>query len=282
METFSEKMLVLTDFSASAMSAARYAAALTHHLKTTNLILYHSNESIAMPPTTFVSFGVPVVAPAVEDLEDMLDLKNELEDLVWEQTAIEIKSDERTLTYAVNTIVQEQHIDLVVAGITGKSRLEKILIGSNTMSLAKDCIAPLLIVPASAIFQPIEKVVFACDLKRVSASTPYRVIKTFVHALGAKLLILNVDENDHHFHAGTIKEMRDLHKLWDSEEPEYHYSDHADSATGIMEFADRHQAQLVITIPKPYGFFESIFHRSITKKLAYHTHMPLLLFKEAL
>jgi hypothetical protein len=38
--------------------------------------------------------------------------------------------------------------------------------------------------------------------------------------------------------------------------------------------------QLVIMVPEKYGFFKSLFHHSVTKKLAFHTHIPLLLLKE--
>ncbi|WP_159452737.1 hypothetical protein [Pedobacter nyackensis] len=38
--------------------------------------------------------------------------------------------------------------------------------------------------------------------------------------------------------------------------------------------------QLLLDLsPQEYGFFEGLFHRSVTKKMAYHTHVPLLLFK---
>jgi hypothetical protein len=51
-------------------------------------------------------------------------------------------------------------------------------------------------------------------------------------------------------------------------------------AKGVMDFADEHQMQMVIAVPKAYGFFENIFHTSLTRKLAYQMHLPLLLFKE--
>ncbi|MNL47104.1 hypothetical protein D3C87_1698710 [compost metagenome] len=136
--------------------------------------------------------------------------------------------------------------------------------------------------PSVAAFQPIKTVVFACDLKKVSQSTPVLAIKAFVQALGAKLLILNVDFDGAHFDPETLAEMTDLHQLWDDEGAEYHYIEHEDAAQGIMEFAGQQRAELVITVPKQYGFFENIFHRSMTKKLTYHTHLPLLLFKEDL
>lgn len=280
METFSINMLVLTDYSVVALSAARYAAALTHQLETRNLILYHSRESIVVP-TTFFTVSGPVES-LEESLKKITSLKNDLRNSLGEQTEIEIRTDERSLISAVNTLVQQQHIGLVVAGITGRGRLERILVGSNAVKLAKECLAPLLIVPSMATFQPIKTVVFACDLKSVSASTPVLPIKTLIRALGARLLILNVDHDGDKFEPETINEMTDLHELWDDIQPEYHYITHKDTAAGIMEFVEQHTVELLITVPKKHGFFESIFHRSLTKELAYHTHLPLLLYKEDL
>jgi nucleotide-binding universal stress UspA family protein len=280
-ETYGVKsMLVLTDFSEAASNAARYAAALAEQLGTTELILYHSYESIALPPTA----SAPVTGGFTEtsDLnrQKITDLKNELEELTPAKTTINIRSDERNLLNAVNILTGQQHLGLVVAGITGKSALERVLIGSTTIDLAKNCQAPLLIVPPAKVFEQITTVVFACDLKRISQSTPVLPIKTIINTLGARLLILSVDDTGRHKDA--IKQVDLLHELWDDHEPEYHHITHEDTALGIMEFAAQQNAGLVITVPGQYGFFESIFHRSMTEKLAYHTHIPLLLFKEDL
>ncbi len=273
-------MLLLTDFSDSATNAAKYAAALASQLHTENLILYHSYEPIAVPSTGFAPVSGGSTESPEKSLEMMNELKSNLEDRIPEQAKIEIRTDERNLINAVNALVAQRHIGLVVTGITGRSNLERILVGSNTISLAKDCSAPLLIVPSGATFHPIKTIIFACDLKRVFESTPVLAIKTFVKSLGARLMILNVDNRNKHFNPETFKEMTRLHELWDDHEPEIHYIDHEDTAQGIMEFAGQQRAELVITVPKQYAFFESIFHRSMSEKLAYHSHLPLLLFKE--
>jgi len=280
-EIYSVKnMLVLTDFSDAATNAASYAAALAYQLKTRRLILYHAYDPIVVPPTDFTPVSGGFIESPELSLQKINDLKDDLEAWVSKQTDIEVRTDGRNLINGVNALAEQQRIGLVVAGITGKSSIERTLVGSNTITLAKNCLAPLLIVPPVAAFQPIKTVVFACDLKRVSESTPVLGIKTFLNALGARLIILNVDYDGANFDPGTLKEMTHLHELWDDEEPEYHYIEHEDIAAGIMEFAGQQRAEMVITVPKQYGFFESLFHRSLTKKLTYHTHLPLLLFRE--
>jgi nucleotide-binding universal stress UspA family protein len=281
MERYSVKnMLILTDFSDEAANAARYATALAQQLNTQKITLYHSYESIALPATSFAPIsGLPMESHE-SSIKNINKLKTDLEESNSIKAEIEVRTDERDLIYGVNALVQQLYIGLVIAGITGKSSFERVLVGSNTLSLVKDCIAPVLIIPAVAKFKPIKTIVFACDLKRVSEATPVLAIKTFLQALGAKLLILNVDSERKHFTTETIKEMTHLHELWDEQEPEYHYIDHKNTAEGIMEFAREKGAELVITVPKQYGFLESLFHSSMTSKLTYHSYLPLLLFKE--
>lgn len=274
-----QQMLVLTDFSEEASNAASYAVGLAHQLKTRKLIFYHSYESFVIPPVAFTPLTGGLNVSSKLSNEKLNELKNELQDRLPEATEIDLRTDDRNLIGAVNTQIDEENIGLVVAGISGKSGLEKALVGSNAMNLAKACHAPLLIVPAAAAFQPIKTVVFACDLKQVSKSTPAFAIKSLVHALAANLLILNVEHDRAHLPPGAIKEMSDLHRLWDDEQVEFHYTHHENKATGIMEFAGQQRAELLVAVPKEYGFFEHIFHHNMTDKLAYHSHLPLLLFR---
>ncbi len=274
-----QHMLVLTDFSEEASNAARYAAALAHQLKTRKLIFYHSYESFMIPPVAFTPITRGANVSSKFSNEKLNELKNDLHDWLPESTEIDLRTDERNLIDAANTLIEEENIGLVVAGITGKSGLEKVLVGSSAINLAKTCGAPLLIVPPAAAFQPIKTVVFACDLKQVSKSTPTFAIKSFVRALDANLLILNVEHDRAHLPSGAIKEMSDLHRLWDDEQVEFHYTHHENKATGIMEFAGQQRAELLVVVPKEYGFFEHIFHHNMTEKLAYHSHLPLLLFR---
>ncbi|WP_026897522.1 universal stress protein [Daejeonella oryzae] len=275
-------MLVLTDFSDAALNAAYYAAALSHQLGTTCMFLYHSYRS--SPVNTYMPMSIPpeAIDTQKESLEHLNKLKDKLQVLVNKETVIQIRTDERPLVSAVNLLSEQQHIGLIVMGITGKSNLEQILIGSNAIKIAKESSVPLLIIPKDAKFESIKRVLFACDLKKVLKTTPVQTIKSFIHALGAKLFILNVADNQLVFNADNTEEQLKLHELWDSENAEYHYIDSEDTAEGIMKFADEHDIQLVITVPKKYGFFESLFHRTVTKKLSYHSHIPLLLLEEGI
>ncbi|WP_316839392.1 universal stress protein [Pedobacter gandavensis] len=274
-------ILVLTDFSEAADNAATYAALLSRQLKSTKLVLYHSYESILMPSTTgFAPVGPGFTESEAGSLEKITAIKERLVEQVLPETKIEVRNDDRTLVPAVNILVQQLRTGLVVVGMRGKSKLERLIVGSNTLDLAKSCLAPLLVVPPEAVFQKIERVVFACDLKEVYDLTPVHAIKTFVNALQAKLLILNVDRRNGDFEPDELKQLRLLHELWDEQQAEYHYIPDDNVTAAIIDFADKKGAQLLITIPKVYGFLEGFFHQSVTNSLANRTHLPLMMFRD--
>lgn len=276
-------ILVLTDFSVAAENAAQYAAALSRQLLSRKLVLYHSYESILMPVSTgFAPVGPGFTESAEVSLEKMTRIKDMLGQQVLPSTKIETRTDDRMLVPAVNMLVQQLRIGLVVVGMTGKSMLERVIIGSNALDLAKECLAPLLIVPAGAAFHKIEKVVFACDMKEVLKLTPVHAIRTFVNALQASLLILNVDHRRGDFEPDEMEQLKALHELWDDQQPEYHYVEHGDVAEGIIAFAEKQAAQLVITIPRVYGFLEGLFHQRLTNRLAIRLRLPLMLFRAEL
>lgn len=272
-------IVIFTDFSDAALNATNYAAALAGQLNSSRLLICYS-EHIPTPMEMHTQSIRLTEQEHERHLEQLMTLKDELRPRLNNQIAIETNIDQRPLDEIVSGYNEDQSVGLIVMGIAGKNRLERTFIGSTTIRVARITAIPLLIIPEHTTFKTIEKVVFACDLKKVSKTTPALAIKRMVNTLGAKLYVLNVDHNEEHFNPDSIAEMTDLHQLWDNEQPEYHYTDNEDIAKGVMDFADKHQMHLVIAVPKEYGFFENLFHNSLTRKLAYHIHLPLLLFKE--
>lgn len=278
----SRKILILTDFSDSATNAARYAAALSKQLKSTGIILYHSYDYLPVVTATYAPVSAQVVGSAEESLKKLTDLQQALQSLVVEGTVIQPLTDARSLSTAVNAIVDQHHIGLIVLGITGKSSVEKTLVGSNTITISHHCNVPLLVVPEEAAYHELNNVTFACDLKKVTKTIPIYPIDIFINSLKAQLSVLYVNKIDGKVDTGTKTELDSLHQIWDEQKVKYHYTDHENIEEGIMDYADEHHIDLLLTVAKEYGFIERIFHRSLTKNLTYRTHIPLVIFKEDL
>jgi len=272
-------LIVLTDFSKAATNAAKYAAALTHQFTVSKFILFNSYEFRPVATDIPMTNQAGMAAQREESIRKLEELKLELLPFIAAETQVETMATENALIYAVHSLIEKFHAELMVMGITGMSGFERAIIGSNTITVAREITSPLLLVPHMATFKTINKVVFATDLKnnlRKSANE----IKSIIKALGARLLILNVEKSGkEHFNPAMVSEQAMLHEVWDENDPEYHFNENDDIAAGILDFIKTHEVQMLIAIPKQHRFFESIFHKSITKRLTYHTPIPLLLLQ---
>lgn len=274
-------IIITTDFSKSANAAARYAAALAKSIGIHKLVLYHSYDSVPIGtdiPTTEV---IPPHAYE-QSLAELKMLQAELGTLLGNDNAIDISVvvNDFPLLRGIELLAEEHDVGFVVAGTTGRSNLEQVLMGSNTVNLASSLKLPLLIVPKDALFVPIHKIVFACDLKKVSRSTPVNEIDQWLNRLSASLLVLHVDVKGKRIDPDGVTEQDEMHRLLELFHPEYHYTENDDIAGEIEGFARDHGAGLIITIPKSYSFFERLFRQSVSKQLIKKSNIPLLLLQE--
>jgi nucleotide-binding universal stress UspA family protein len=275
-----ETLLVLTDFSKTASNAAMYAAALTHQLNVSRIILFNSYEFRPVATDIPITTQVGLAASKTDSINRLQALRNEILPFVNATTTVDYATSENPLLYAIHALHEQYHAEITIMGITGMSGFERALIGSNTINVAREITSPLLLIPNGAAFQPINKIVFATDLK-TDLQKPAMALRNIIDALNAKLLILNIEnKKDEHFHAELKRERTGLMEAWGDHENEYYFNENQDISKGIIEFINTHDVQIVIAIPKKHGFWEGIFHRSVTKRLTYHTPIPLLLLHE--
>jgi nucleotide-binding universal stress UspA family protein len=274
-------IIVPTDFSATAYNAARYALGLAKQMGTTRIVLFHAYELIV--PIPDVPTSLPMIDPnelKVASMEGLERMKQDLLADLPEGVTLDYRADNTLLAAQVDTLSKEEQADLIVMGTTGGSQLEEILIGSNTVDVVKHTTCPVLIVPSGAVFKPINKIVFACDFKKVGTGTPVYPLKRLLNVFQAELHVLNIDKEGKGLSAGTSEASLLLDTLLEGHHPKYHFVDHGNVVQGIMEFADKENADIILTIPRKHGLFEGIFKRSRTAQLAFHTHIPLLAIHE--
>ncbi|NLR59593.1 universal stress protein [Chitinophaga polysaccharea] len=274
-------ILVPTDFSDTAYNAATYALSLARNLGTTRIVLYHAYELIV--PIPDIPTMIPMVNPddlRVASIEGLEKMKKELDTLVPPGSTLVIRADNTLLAATIEEVCKNEEADLIVMGITGGSKLEEVLVGSNTIDVVKNTSYPVLIVPGGAKYKPIEKIVFAVDLRKIAETTPVEPLKKLLHIFNAELHVINIDHESRHFSTDTPFETMLLDTLLEDFNPVYHFIDNPDVVEGIVEFAEENKADIILTIPKKHGLFEGIFKRSRTSKLAYQTHLPLLTLHE--
>jgi hypothetical protein len=135
---------------------------------------------------------------------------------------------------------------------------------------------PVIIVPREATYSTIKNVMFACDFKRVVETTPVMPIRNILDATKASLHVVNVYESDKEITADKTVQQELLQSLLREYNPEFHFENNDDFIEGINHFVETHGIDLIITIPRKHKLFEGLFRERHSKKLAFHSHVPLM------
>lgn len=270
-------ILIATDFSVIALNAARYVAELSRYTGIERLILYHSYQ----PEPAETILLTDVLAPAETEVRELQqraiqglrDLQATLGLHIRSGIKIDIRTDDRPLTHAIHEITEQEKVDLVVLGM-------KKIIGRDISRMMKDSPTNLLIIPMTAVFKGLYRVMLACDLDRIAESLPVAQLKELLNITSAKLFVVNVEHNGAKDAADIVQEEAALHELLDDVKPEYYYPVSKNKPEALVRFAEGHSIDLIITVQKKRGMLEDLFHKSLTKRLAIQTDIPLLILRK--
>lgn len=274
-----KKFLVPTDFSDASKNAARYAVEMAQDDPQTTIVLYNLYDRIAPG-----SDGSPLTETD-EDRKKVLNaalanLEIELHEI--STVRIEYVAEEGTsLVESVERYVRYNAIDVVIMGITGATRLEQIFMGSNALNMARQGVCPVIIVPPKAEFKKIENVLVASDFKNVKTTTPVAQIKKVLEIFKPKLHIVNVDSEHYVELTEEYKSERAwLAKTFEQFNPEFYFIRMYDFLDAISNFTADHNIDLIVTVPRKHSFLGGLYKTSHTKKLAYHSHVPVVAIHE--
>jgi nucleotide-binding universal stress UspA family protein len=275
-------IIVPTDFSTTAANAAEFAVQFAQQVKAKRILLYHAYElPIALDP----------LMPGVQMLEidsykntALNNINQFKETLLSKFSGTDITIDTvveyGSISSGLEQISDREKIEFIIMGITGGGAMEETLIGSNTTSVASSFEVPVLIIPPMARFVKVDNIMLACDFDHADKYIPVNIIKQIIDDTHAKLLVLNVEvdmeESKNKYPAKVMGEGFAVHTVLQDFKPEYYFSQSEEYVDGINEFADSHHVQMIISMPKRHSFFAKLFIKSRTKKLAFHTHIPLL------
>ena len=97
---------------------------------------------------------------------------------------------------------------------------------------------------------------------------------------GRFLFVLNVEYDNRQFAADTPEQSALLQAALEEIHPEYHFITHKDIENGINEFAETHNLDLIIAIPKKHKLLDGLFKKSSTRQLVFESHVPVMCVHE--
>lgn len=260
-------VLLATDYSPAAQNAAVYAMNLCRHLNAP-LEIVHAY----IIPFAYTDSPVPLLN--IDEIQKIAEDSMEVELRRLQALSPELDITSRILPGDVidclNEIIVDKAPALIVMGTSGQGS-DSMLWGSMAVKALRSLKAPVLAVPANVVWRPVDKICFAADYDQVSEHTPSTEILNWAKHMNASIDVIHVDKPEQ---AVTPPMM--LVNMLDPVSPQYHAIINENIEGGVAEFLHDHNIGWLLVIPKKYGFFESLFHKSRTKLLTQVSNVPVL------
>lgn len=274
-------IIVPTDFSSVSLNAVTYALDMA--------VLIDAQIVLLNTFTAPVSYTEAPVSPAttinIDDIRKSSEVQlNNLRDELVRVTDGLVKVHTETRIGNTVDVLEEMCSSIkpfaVVMGSHGSTGMERLIMGSTTLSVIRHLRHPVIVVPPGTQYKQIRRIGLACDFKDVVETIPAEYIKRIVEEFNAELFVLNVNPEGEKYDRETPLESAWLDTLLGDIKPNYYFLQRDDVVEGINEFAETHNLDVVMVIPKKHNLLESIFHKSRSKELVKHSHIPILSIHE--
>ncbi len=269
-------ILVPTDFSKNSSNAINYAAEIAK-LSKAELVLMH----IYYIPV--VTADAPVVMPAWSDIEKdcLAALKKTARSIHAKYgKSLAIKCVCR-MGFAVDETIkqytEEKKIDMVIMGMHGAGYLTEKLIGSNTSALIKKSDCPVMVINEHVKFKKIKKIILACDYEKIPGKPVFNILKKFVTLFKSEVFVLHViNENKKIAASKETIINKEIIKSLKGADVSFCFIENDNTISGINEFAAEKKADMIVIIPRVHNFLDRVFKESNTKRMVFHSSIPLL------
>lgn len=268
------KILLPTDFSDNACSAAVYALNLLENFECTFYFLNAYRPHVPVPE--FNSEKIIDVQKELSELKDMAETTN-----VNHKHRIEAIASQYNLVKAIDTAVERYGIDFIVMGTKGTTGAKEIFYGSNTVNVinkVKDC--PVLVVPDEFDYEAPKYIAFPTNFCRSFTKKEMGHLKRLASLYGSKYRIV---------HIATEKEMdknqkqnqHELNSFLSKFEPSFHWlPDYTSKKKAVTDFIDEMDVNLLAMVNYRHSFIEKIVRERIVKKIGFGPIVPFFVIPE--
>lgn len=271
-------ILLPVDFSAVARNAFRFAAGIAEKTGADLYLLYCIPDSSDDDSPFLIVPYADRLKVAKQDMDKFLYGERQWatdNGIALPSINAKVKGD--TLKVAVEKLATSQKIDLLVMGTKGRKNEWKKVFGSKTSYLINQAPCPVLVVPADAQYNPIQRICIATDLNDESTFeieridgmfTPYKPELHFLHIRTYQNKTTNYDLNH-------------LREVIAKKHPEstlcFAAVSNSDVVNGLFHYARKHDCQLVAMYRPEKTWLERTFKSSNTRDAILKADLPLLI-----
>ena len=261
------QIFIATDFSKTAQHATDYALAMAKEYKA-------SVRMIHCYQIPYVTSENPIALIGVNELREVAEkqLNAEIGRLQPQLANVDFKSHLMVgdILDVVHDLAEDEgKPSLVVLGSSGES--DDFFWGSTALRVLRNCKFSVLAVPKEAEWKSVRELCLTSDFVPVKNKNIIEELRYWKSLTGANLHVLHIDK------PGTVKPVpAEIEAVLGHLNPSFHSVQHESLEEGVQLYLDEHATDWVIVVPKEYGFFENLFHKSKSKIIAKSSTVPTL------
>ncbi len=271
-------ILVPTDFSKSADCALSYAVAFAKKEKMSLLLLHACHVAVVTSDVPVDFAYAKIVSDEKEAIGNLKTLQARVKKSGLAKCTILCKQN-----FALDAIldtIKEKKIAMVIMGTKGASGIKAVVVGSNAAAVIEKAECPVIAVPEKARFSKIRRVVYASDY-RMNDLPSLKILIKLIQPFDAKLHIVHVSGGD--YIPQSEKEMMNVFVSKIGSRLKYKKITYSivygkDTRKKLEEYSKNLPADLLVMSTHHRNLFTHLFGTSLTRKMAYHTDIPLMAF----
>jgi len=273
------KILCPTDFSECSLNAIEYATRLGEKYKA-DLILFHvlnrEDYEKLSPSDALGKHQMDFVLEKLQNLQNAVlkeSLKNGLKSCI--SIVKEGSIVKETLEYAT-----EINAGLIVVGTEGVNDFRENIIGSRASRIVEQSDRDILVVPRKVYFKAPRKLVYASDYleeDKIAIQKIVEVAKFFDSEIDLVHVSTTHKALDKSLHMTVVEEIKPFIKYDKVNFILKSFRD--DVALGLENYLQTAKGDILVTLSEKKSFFDQIFSKSLSKKMAYFINKPLWVIK---
>lgn len=271
-------ILVPTDLSDLSKVAVNYAIKIANKLDGTVTLLNVIN--IVQPTRATMRLRLKTLEQELIDIarEDLDTLVKDVSKQLNTTHPIKVKIVKgSSFNDTVKREAKKLRTGLIVMGTRGASGLRKYVLGSNTTSVIEVSHVPVLAVPELGNFRHFKNVVYASDLMHIEKEL--KTLIPYLKEFGSIVHLIHITSSSKQVPAIEKKIDHVVQKLgYKNVIVRILINKKIDEA--IDQYVDTTKADLLAMFTHDPSVYEKLFDRSMTRKMAFHSKVPLLAFKQ--
>jgi len=265
-----DSILVATNFSKTSDNAVTYSASLAQLLNT-KLVLFNAFKLPVHASNTWISASS--MDALIEKSREKLK-KQALKLAKKFNIEVEYQCRYEDLEREIDSLMKLHNSRFLVMGMSAKS-LEQNLLGNPTTTLISMKKFPVLAIPVNAKFSGIHNILFACDVMQDVPLRTLAKLRQIATDLKSEVTVFYVDKK-----IDELKLERSAYENIDQglgNVTSFYKKVNSDAVIKEIEKEIvKSNFDLLVMLPKQYGFWESIVHKSKTRVMASGLNIPLL------